>query len=93
LHGTGEAEGEAVATEQVGLARRCGQQPLEGAGRALAQHRDAGHQEHDDEGEDPQHDQSDRVEDAAAVGEERVDDDQEQHRHHQQHGNGAVIVS
>src|SRR5262245_43896426 len=57
-----DAEGDPVREQQVQLAHGRGEQPLQGAGGALPQHRDAGDQEHDHEGEDPEHDQTNRVE-------------------------------
>ena len=52
LDGGDDAEGEAVAGEEVELGERHRQQPLQGAGGAFAQHGDRGDEEHRDQRED-----------------------------------------
>ena len=60
-------EGQGVADQEVDLAERHGQQPLQGAGGPLAQGRHAGHEEHDDEGEDAEQRRADPVEHVTGV--------------------------
>ena len=65
LDGGHQPEGERVAEQEVELAHRHREQPLEGAAGALAQRGDAGHQEHHDEREQRQQRRADPVEDVA----------------------------
>ena len=75
-----EAEREAVAEDEVALAERRRHEPLERARAALAQGRDRGDQEHDDEREQRQDRRPVRVEHALLVAEQPGEQADEQAR-------------
>jgi len=62
-------------------------------GGALAQHRHAGQQEHDDEREDPEHDQTDPVEDRRLRVEHEPQQREQHGRDDDDHGDGAAVVT
>jgi hypothetical protein len=87
------AERERVPAEQVALAERHGEQALERAGAALAQHGDAGHQEHRDEGEQGEQRTADAVEDLRRVVEHEAQERQQDERRDEHERDAAVVVA
>ncbi len=90
LDGRDQPEREGVAAEEVELAHRHRQQPLERAGRPLPQRGHAGHQEHDDEREQRQQGGAERPE--RQVVEHPPQQRHQRAREHQEHGQGAVVA-
>ena len=86
------AERHGVADQEVELAHRHREQPLEGAAAALAQRGHAGHQEHHDEREHRQQRRSDLVEDRGVLEHPPQQGDQ-QAGQHQQQGERAVVAA
>jgi hypothetical protein len=87
------AEGERVAGEQVAAAERGGQQPLERAGRALAQHGHRRQQEHHGEREQREHRPAGAVEGLRAAVEDAAEQAEQQDRDEQQHRDGARVAA
>src|SRR5690606_26495899 len=84
-------EGGRVAADEVALAERQREQPLEGAAAAFAQGRDARHEEHDDEREHAEH-RGPHLGEHGGVVEDPGDEADEQRRHDEQQPDRARVV-
>ena len=88
-----QTERDPVARQQVDLGDRQRHQSLERAVGALAQHRDRGDQEHDDEGEQAAHRRPDRLEGSGLAFVHVVHQREQRDRHHEQQRDGPRVAA
>src|ERR1035437_682905 len=93
LDDRGEPEGEGIAHDEVRFGQWRGQQALEGSTRPLAKGGDRGHEEHDDEREDPEQGWPELVEIAGAAVEDPSEQPHQDGRHSQDQGHSPQVVA